>query len=78
MGEVTGRADGLDAWAHLWRAPGDPPRWVVWTTAGETLVFDVELNVPAPVEDALLPEVVRRMRAAGAPESDGYPGRACA
>ncbi len=74
---MTARTDGLGAWAHLWRAPEDPPRWVVWTAAGETLVFDVELNVPAPVEDALLPEVLRRMRAAGAPESDAYPGRAC-
>ncbi|MEU9852650.1 hypothetical protein [Streptomyces sp. NPDC047974] len=74
---MTGPADGLGAWAHLWRAPEEPPRWVVWTGAGETLVFDVELNVPAPVEDALLPEVLRRMRAAGAPESDAYPGRAC-
>ncbi|NML51060.1 hypothetical protein HHL19_21430 [Streptomyces sp. R302] len=75
---MTGRTDGLDAWAHLWRAPEDPPRWVVWAMPGETLVFDVELNVPAPVDDALLPEVLRRMRAAGAPESDAYPGRACA
>ncbi|MET9651153.1 hypothetical protein ABZZ44_12925 [Streptomyces sp. NPDC006460] len=68
---------GLAPWAHLWQPPTSPPRWVIWTAGDDTIVFDRLLNIPAPVADAALPEVLRRMRRAGAPESDDYPGRAC-
>ncbi|WP_406864824.1 hypothetical protein ABZO31_32020 [Streptomyces sp. HUAS MG47] len=41
------------------------------------MVFDREFNIPVDVDDAVLGEVLRRMREAGAPETDGYPGRPC-
>ncbi|WP_149180033.1 hypothetical protein [Streptomyces sp. TRM49041] len=65
-------------YAHLWEQRATPPRWVIWNTAEESLVFDRALNMPAPVDDSDLDDVVRRMRQAGAPESDEYPGRPCA
>jgi hypothetical protein len=43
------------------------------------MVFDRDVNCPVDIDDeAVLCEVLRRMRAAGVPESDGYPGRPCA
>lgn len=41
------------------------------------MVFDRELNLPVDIDDHVLDEVLRRMRAAGVPESDAYPGRPC-
>ncbi|KOX29819.1 MULTISPECIES: hypothetical protein [unclassified Streptomyces] len=70
--------DPLDRLSALWQPPARSPRWVVWHVGGaEVLVFDREFNIPADVPDADLPEVVRRMRRAGAPEYDDYPGRRC-
>ncbi|MFG3040725.1 hypothetical protein ACGFYZ_27895 [Streptomyces sp. NPDC048330] len=69
--------DGLAPYAPLWQAPSSPPRWVIWHPAPDLMVFDTELNLPVPVDDTALPEVVRRMRHAGAPETDAYPGRPC-
>ncbi|MFJ5778930.1 hypothetical protein [Streptomyces sp. NPDC093094] len=77
MDEVTERQDSLEPWAHLWQPPGLPPRWVLWNAQPDTMVFDMELNIPACVDDTLRPEVLRRMRAAGVPETDDYPGRRC-
>ncbi|MGW6566792.1 hypothetical protein [Streptomyces sp. NPDC054975] len=75
---MSGPTDPLERHAALWQAPVGPSRWVIWRTGeGEVLVFDRELNIPVDVEDADLPEVLRRMREAGAPESDDYPGRPC-
>lgn len=71
---TTGTLDGL---APLWQPPLTPPRWVIWRSADGTMVFDRELNCPAPVDDTDLREVLRRMRDAGAPEYADYPGRAC-
>ncbi|MCT4351672.1 hypothetical protein M5362_00810 [Streptomyces sp. Je 1-79] len=75
---MSASTDPLTRLSALWQAPEAPPRWVVWhASEGEVMVFDRELNIPADVDDASLAEVVRRMRAAGAPESDDYPGRPC-
>jgi hypothetical protein len=41
------------------------------------MVFDKECNIPYDVDDADLAEVLRRMRGAGVPEFDDYPGRRC-
>lgn len=55
-----------------------PPRWVIWHAgAGDSFVFDREFNMPVDVDDALLGEVLCRMREVGAPEGDTYPGRPC-
>ncbi|MER5966000.1 hypothetical protein [Streptomyces sp. NPDC002057] len=67
----------LERFAPLWDAPASPPRWVIWHPDTDTMVFDRELNLPVHVDDASLDEVLRRMREAGVPESDEYPGRAC-
>ncbi|MCX4679841.1 hypothetical protein OG413_31950 [Streptomyces sp. NBC_01433] len=75
---MSARADGLESWASLWQPRTSTPRWVIWNADGETMPFDLELNVPAPVEDEFLPEVLHRMRRAGVPEGDDYPGRPCA
>lgn len=70
--------DTIERYAHLWEASSDPHRWVIWTTPGETMVFDRRINCPEFIEDeATLYEVLRRMRDAGVPESDDYPGRSC-
>lgn len=71
-------ANALERLLPLWQAPEFPPRWVIWRAGEhEVMVFDREYNVPVDVDDAALGEVLRRMRAAGAPESADYPGRAC-
>ncbi|WP_405851741.1 hypothetical protein OG361_03225 [Streptomyces sp. NBC_00090] len=67
----------VERFAPLWQEPAVPPRWIIWHPDADTMVFDTELNIPVAVDDASLGEVLRRMRAAGAPESDAYPGRAC-
>ncbi|MFG3497653.1 hypothetical protein [Streptomyces sp. NPDC047928] len=75
---MSTRADTLEPLAPLWQPPvAAPPRWVIWHAGEETMVFDTELNGPALVEDHDLGEVLRRMREAGVPESDEYPGRPC-
>ncbi|MEU7005507.1 hypothetical protein [Streptomyces sp. NPDC046332] len=75
---MSGPTDPLAGHSVLWQAPAAPPRWVVWRVReDEVMVFDRELNIPVDVDDTALPEVVRRMREAGAPESDDYPGRPC-
>ncbi|MFD7325303.1 hypothetical protein ACFV9D_30105 [Streptomyces sp. NPDC059875] len=75
---MSGPTDPLDHLSALWQAPAVPPRWVVWRASeGEVVVFDREFNIPVDVGGAALEEVVRRMREAGAPESDDYPGRPC-
>ncbi|MGW1933138.1 hypothetical protein [Streptomyces sp. NPDC001919] len=50
---------------------------MIWAPEPDTMVFDRELNLPVDIDDHVLDEVLRRMRAAGVPESDAYPGRPC-
>ncbi|MFI1415242.1 hypothetical protein ACH4Y0_35730 [Streptomyces sp. NPDC020707] len=48
-------------------------------TAGDVLVFDRDTNCPVDIDDGpTRGEVLRRMREAGVPEGDEYPGRPCA
>ncbi|MEV0374442.1 hypothetical protein AB0I10_32415 [Streptomyces sp. NPDC050636] len=76
---MSTRTDAIERYAHLWEAPSSPHQWVIWTTAGETMVFDRQLNCPEYIDDEpTLQEVLRRMREAGVPESDDYPGHPCA
>lgn len=76
---MSGRAQVTEEYGHFWRDDEGRSRWVIWNRAAETMVFDTETNCPAEIEDpAALPEILRRMRAAGVPESDEYPGRPCA
>jgi hypothetical protein len=76
---VSGESAAAESYAHLWEDDVFRHRWVIWNTAGEILVFDRETNCPADIGDArVLPEVLRRMREAGVPETDEYPGRPCA
>ncbi|WP_306338439.1 hypothetical protein [Streptomyces sp. KL118A] len=69
---------GREGDAYVRDGYGSGWRYVLWNTAGETLVFDRRINCPADVGDEALPEVLRRMREAGVPETDAYPGRPCA
>ncbi|MDL5199270.1 hypothetical protein [Streptomyces sp. ALI-76-A] len=72
------RADTVEEYAHLWRHDEHQLRWVIWNTTAGPEVFDRETDCPVPVDDEeILREVLRRMRAAGVPESDEYPGRPC-
>lgn len=74
---MSARIHGTDQEAQ-WRGTPDPLRWVIWHTATETMVFDRDINGPLSVDDeADLRAVLRRMRAAGVPESLDYPGRPC-
>lgn len=71
--------DDVERYAYLWRAAPYEVRWVIWNSAGDTMVFDRDINCPVFIDDgATLNGVVHRMRTAGAPESDEYPGRPCA
>ncbi|MFD0309499.1 hypothetical protein [Streptomyces sp. NPDC127119] len=76
---MSTRIDNVETYAHLWLAPAYPRRWVLWDTAGDVLVFDRDTNGVVDIGDGpLRGEVLRRMREAGVPESDDYPGRPCA
>ncbi|MGW0821433.1 hypothetical protein [Streptomyces sp. NPDC002845] len=76
---MSRKAAVVENYAHLWDSDGFRHRWVIWNTAGETFVFDSETNCPVDIGDeTVLPEVLRRMREAGVPETDDYPGRPCA
>ncbi|MET9509791.1 hypothetical protein ABZX62_15250 [Streptomyces flavidovirens] len=76
---MTTRADGIERYAPLWQGTSHPYRWVIWSGPEETMVFDTKINCPEYIDDeAILREVLRRMREAGVPESDDYPGRPCA
>ncbi|MFF0273297.1 hypothetical protein [Streptomyces sp. NPDC004330] len=77
MSPPNAAARTVDRFAPLWEAPASPPRWVIWASEPDTMVFDRELNLPVDIDDHVLDEVLRRMRAAGVPESDAYPGRPC-
>ncbi|MGP4048931.1 hypothetical protein [Streptomyces sp. 2A115] len=73
------RTGGVERYAPLWEGSPYPHRWVIWDIAGDILVFDREVNCPVDIDDeVILREVLRRMRAAGVPESGDYPGRPCA
>jgi hypothetical protein len=74
---VSTQADDIERYAHLWKASSDQYRWVIWTTAEETMVFDKQINCPEDLDEPTLSQVVRRMREAGVPETDEYPGRSC-
>ncbi|MGW1865936.1 hypothetical protein ACWCPS_10260 [Streptomyces mauvecolor] len=75
---MNSRTDTLERLSPLWEGPAFQGRWVIWHVGtGESLVFDRELNIPCDVDDVVLGEVIRRMREAGAPETDAYPGRPC-
>lgn len=79
MSLISVKTDAIEDHADLWRAPSYPYRWVIWNTAEGPTVFDRDINCPVYVDDeATRREVLRRMRAAGVPESDDYPGRPCA
>lgn len=70
--------DSVEHYSHLWQEPGHPLRWVIWNAPEETMVFDRKINCPVYIDDeATLGDVLRRMRGAGVPESDDYPGRPC-
>lgn len=76
---MTRKAAVVENYAHLWEDDLLRHRWVLWNTAGETLVFDREINCPVDIDgEPVLHEVLRRMREAGVPETDDYPGRPCA
>ncbi|MFI9585741.1 hypothetical protein ACIHCQ_28710 [Streptomyces sp. NPDC052236] len=66
----------IERYAALWRTSSEQ-RWVIWTTAEETMVFDRQINCPEDVDEPVLSEVVGRMREAGVPETEEYPGRPC-
>ena len=52
---------------------------MLWDTGGDTLVFDRDTNSLVDIDDETArSEVLRRMREAGVPEGDDYPGRPCA
>ena len=71
--------EDLAPYTHLWQGPAYPPRWVIWHTAADVMVFDRDINCPVHIDDeTTLCEVLRRMRAAGVEESEEYPGRPCA
>ncbi|MFF3614982.1 hypothetical protein [Streptomyces sp. NPDC002580] len=75
---MNARTEGTDPYADLAEPSPDPLRWVIWNTTPEAMVFDRDVNCPWLIDDeATLREVLGRMRAAGVPESDGYPGRRC-
>lgn len=77
---MSTQADRVEDYAYLWRGSTSPHRWVIWTTDGETMVFDRKINCPVDVDmdgEATLREVLRRMCAAGVPVTDEYPGRPC-
>ncbi|MFF3214904.1 hypothetical protein ACFYYB_30225 [Streptomyces sp. NPDC002886] len=75
---VIGQTNVLERFSPLWEVAETPPRWVIWHAgAGDSFVFDREFNMPVDVDDTLLGEVLCRMREAGAPEGDDYPGRPC-
>lgn len=75
---MSSRTQVLERFSTLWEVPAMPPRWVIWHAgAGDCMVFDREFNIPVDVDDAVLGEVLHRMREAGTPEGDSYPGRPC-
>ncbi|MFZ3473496.1 hypothetical protein ACODT3_08755 [Streptomyces sp. 4.24] len=75
---MSSQMNVLEKFSPLWEVPAMPPRWVIWHAgAGDSMVFDREFNIPVDVDDAVLAEVMRRMREAGTPESEAYPGRPC-
>ncbi|MGW3668182.1 hypothetical protein [Streptomyces sp. NPDC005141] len=75
---MSARQNGTDPYADPEGAAPDPLRWVIWHSATEVMVFDRDINGPVLMDDEVtLREVLRRMRAAGVPESDDYPGRRC-
>ncbi|MEV0219631.1 hypothetical protein [Streptomyces sp. NPDC050704] len=73
------RTDGVERYASLWERSPRPHRWVIWDVPGDVLVFDRDVNCLVDIDDeAVRREVLRRMREAGVPEGDDYPGRPCA
>ncbi|MGW0391775.1 hypothetical protein ACWDYJ_12950 [Streptomyces sp. NPDC003042] len=79
MTTLRTKDDSVERYAYLWQSPSVPHRWVIWNdAAGESMVFDREFNCPEDIDgEVTLREVLRRMREAGVPESDDYPGRPC-
>ncbi|MEU7576511.1 hypothetical protein AB0B50_02765 [Streptomyces sp. NPDC041068] len=70
--------DAVERFAELWQAPAPALRWAIWLVESEAVVFDRDINCPVPIGDgATFAEVLRRMRAAGVPDCDEYPGRPC-
>ncbi|MET8683358.1 hypothetical protein ABZV77_04010 [Streptomyces sp. NPDC004732] len=75
---MSGQGTVREGGSYVGDGDGSGRRYVIWHTAGETLVFDRRINCPADVGDEALPELLRRLREAGVPETDAYPGRPCA
>ncbi|MBB5122905.1 hypothetical protein AF335_20475 [Streptomyces eurocidicus] len=68
--------DEVRRYAHLWS--DSPHRWVIWHAVDGTMVFDTVTNCPESIDDGpALRGVLRRMREAGAPETNDYPGGPC-
>lgn len=76
---MSEQTEAVETYAYLWQDDVERQRWVIWHTAGPDIIFDRETNCPVDIDDeAVLHEVLRRMREAGVPESDDYPGGPCA
>ncbi|MFI0240516.1 hypothetical protein [Streptomyces sp. NPDC016845] len=75
---MSAETDVAECVAELREEPGTPSRWVIWhMSADEVVVFDRRLNIPFDVDEKVLGDVLRRLREAGTPETDAYPGRPC-
>ncbi|MFE9443591.1 hypothetical protein ACFYO2_32480 [Streptomyces sp. NPDC006602] len=71
-------ADTVQSYAYLWTDDERQLQWVIWNSAAGAEVFDRETNCPLPIDgEEVRRAVLSRMRAAGVPESDEYPGRPC-
>lgn len=75
---MSARTDGTDPRTEPEAASPDPLRWVIWNSPAGVTVFDRDINGPLLLDDeSALDEVLIRMREAGVPESDDYPGLPC-
>ncbi|MER5398054.1 hypothetical protein [Streptomyces sp. NPDC002599] len=75
---MSARVDGFDPRTDPEAVSPDPLRWVIWNSPTGVMVFDRDTNGPLLLDDeSALDEVLSRMREAGVPESDDYPGHPC-
>ncbi|GAA0452911.1 hypothetical protein ACFQ2B_30695 [Streptomyces stramineus] len=72
----TVRDESAERYAHLWSAASY--RWVIWNAPEGSMIFDRATNRPEYIDhEPTLRDVLRRMREAGAYETDEYPGGPC-